>query len=185
MTDLIHEQPHAEQPQQDKPSADPRDRQKKVFTYIAILFTIAFILILWSSLSNRSDNQMVLSQLKENAAALQSTADALQSSLAENAELTKRVDTLEGDLEAAQEALEQAESEYGTLSEQYTAAQETVQTQEEELTKLREQIAVLAQALDPDAPEADEAFAQQLEEILSQYRSAPTSEAPADGQPQN
>lgn len=184
MTDLIHEQPHAEPPKADKPPENQRDRQKKVFVYIAILFTIAFILILWSSLSNRSNSQMMLSQLKENASALQSTADALQSSLAENAELTKRVSTLEDELERSQDALEAAKREYGTLSEQYTAAQDALNAQSAELESLRAQIAVLVAALDPDAPEADEAFAQQLEEILSRYRPAPAPEAPADGQPQ-
>ena len=137
MTDLIHEQPHPDAPQPEKPPENPKDRQKKVYTYIAVLFTIAFILILWSALSSQNSNQMVISEIKQNAAALQTTADALQSSLAENAELGKRVDELESQLEAAQEALESAQSSLDQLTADYEAAQETIAAQEKELEQLR------------------------------------------------
>ena len=67
MTDFIHEAPP---PENSKPAApekptSEKERQKRVYAYIAVLFTVAFILILWSFLANHRSNQQVIDQLKE------------------------------------------------------------------------------------------------------------------------
>ena len=67
MTDFIHEAPPPENPKPaapEKPTSE-KERQKRVYAYIAVLFTVAFILILWSFLANHRSNQQVIDQLKE------------------------------------------------------------------------------------------------------------------------
>ena len=66
MTDFIHEAPPPENPKPtapEKPTSE-KERQKRVYAYIAVLFTVAFILILWSFLANHRSNQQVIDQLK-------------------------------------------------------------------------------------------------------------------------
>ena len=62
MSDLIHEGPKDPNkppvPGEEKPTTE-RERMKKVYTYVAILFTVAFLLILWTFLMNqRSINEI-------------------------------------------------------------------------------------------------------------------------------
>ena len=56
MSDLIHEGPKDPNkppvPGEEKPTTE-RERMKKVYTYVAILFTVAFLLILWTFLMNQ------------------------------------------------------------------------------------------------------------------------------------
>lgn len=99
MTDFIHEQPkpasQQSAPEQDKPPISERERQKKVYTYIGILFSVAFILILWTFLMSHRSNQELLSELRGNNSALESTASSLQAALDENLELNNRISQLE------------------------------------------------------------------------------------------
>ena len=57
MSDLIHEGPKDPNkppvPGEEKPTTE-RERMKKVYTYVAILFTVAFLLILWTFLMNQT-----------------------------------------------------------------------------------------------------------------------------------
>ena len=62
MSDLIHEGPKDPNkppvPGEEKPTTE-RERMKKVYTYVAILFTVAFLLILWTFFMNqRSINEI-------------------------------------------------------------------------------------------------------------------------------
>ena len=62
MSDLIHEGPKDPNkppvPGEEKPTTEC-ERMKKVYTYVAILFTVAFLLILWTFLMNqRSINEI-------------------------------------------------------------------------------------------------------------------------------
>lgn len=96
MTDLIHEAPP---PEDKKPVEKPtteRERQKRVYTYIAVLFTAAFILILWSFLSTHRSNQEVIDQLKGSQSLMQSTIE-------ENRALEDEVDALEDAVDALKE----------------------------------------------------------------------------------
>ena len=86
MSDLIHEGPKDPNkppvPGEEKPTTE-RERMKKVYTYVAILFTVAFLLILWTFLMNqRSINE------------IKSGNSALQSTLEENDTLEARVNEL-------------------------------------------------------------------------------------------
>ena len=97
MTDFIHEAPPPENPKPaapEKPTSE-KERQKRVYAYIAVLFTVAFILILWSFLANHRSNQQVIDQLKGSTSMMQST-------LEQNAKLEDEVKALEtqvGELE--------------------------------------------------------------------------------------
>ena len=77
MTDFIHEAPPPENPKPaapEKPTSE-KERQKRVYAYIAVLFTVAFILILWSFLANHRSNQQVIDQLKGSTSMMQSTLE--------------------------------------------------------------------------------------------------------------
>ena len=89
MTDFIHEAPPPENPKPaapEKPTSE-KERQKRVYAYIAVLFTVAFILILWSFLANHRSNQQVIDQLKGSTSMMQST-------LEQNAKLEDEVKAL-------------------------------------------------------------------------------------------
>ena len=72
MSDLIHEGPKDPNkppvPGEEKPTTE-RERMKKVYTYVAILFTVAFLLILWTFFMN----QRSINEIKDGNTALQST----------------------------------------------------------------------------------------------------------------
>lgn len=104
MTDFIHEQPNKNP---SPPTPDPPksgDRQKRVYVYIAILFTAAFILILWSFLASHRSNQMVLSEIKSN-------ANLLQHTIEQNQQLQEQVDAYEAQIEELETQLTQAQQE--------------------------------------------------------------------------
>ena len=89
MTDLIHEAPQPEEQKSaapEKPTTE-KERQKRVYAYIAVLFTVAFILILWSFLANHRANQEVIRELRGSTSLVQST-------LEQNAELEDEVEAL-------------------------------------------------------------------------------------------
>ena len=97
MTDFVHESPKdpskESAPKEEKPTTE-RERMKKVYTYVAILFTVAFLLILWTFLMNQRSSQAIRDEIK-------SGNHALQSTLEENDSLEARVKELEAQLAAA------------------------------------------------------------------------------------
>ena len=107
MTDFVHEAPKdpskASAPREEKPTTE-RERMKKVYTYVAVLFTVAFLLILWTFLMNQRSSQAIRDEIK-------SGNHALQSTLEENDTLETRVKELEAQLaeaEADRDALSEA-----------------------------------------------------------------------------
>lgn len=105
MTDFIHEAPQPEEKKnvnEEKPVTE-KERQRRVYAYIAVLFTVAFLLILWSFFSTHRSNQEVIDQIKGSQTMMQSTLD-------ENHELQGEVEALEAQVEALTEQLERAES---------------------------------------------------------------------------
>ena len=83
---------------------------KKVYTYVAILFTVAFLLILWTFLMNqRSINE------------IKSGNSALQSTLEENDTLEARVKELETQLAEAEEDKDSLSETVERKSEQLRA----------------------------------------------------------------
>lgn len=104
MTDFIHEKPKDPSltpPAPEDPPMSRKDRQKRVFTYAAVLFGVAFVLILWSFLMTHRSNQLMLSELKDRTNDLQSTVE-------QNDELRQEVARLEDELAEAQAQLEDA-----------------------------------------------------------------------------
>ena len=113
MTDFVHEAPKdpnkASVPGEEKPTTE-RERMKKVYTYVAILFTVAFLLILWTFLMNqRSINE------------IKSGNSALQSTLEENDTLEARVKELETQLAEAEEDKDSLSETVERKSEQLRA----------------------------------------------------------------
>lgn len=113
MTDFVHEAPKdpnkASAPKEEKPTTE-RERMKKVYTYVAILFTVAFLLILWTFLMNqRSINE------------IKSSNSALQSTLEENDTLEARVKELETQLAEAEEDKDSLSETVERKSEQLRA----------------------------------------------------------------
>ena len=113
MTDFVHEAPKdpnkASAPKEEKPTTE-RERMKKVYTYVAILFTVAFLLILWTFLMNqRSINE------------IKSGNSALQSTLEENDTLEARVNELEAQLAEAEEDKDSLSETVERKSEQLRA----------------------------------------------------------------
>lgn len=113
MTDFVHEAPKdpnkASAPKEEKPTTE-RERMKKVYTYVAILFTVAFLLILWTFLMNqRSINEIM------------SGNSALQSTLEENDTLEARVKELETQLAEAEEDKDSLSETVERKSEQLRA----------------------------------------------------------------
>ena len=112
MTDFIHEAPPPENPKPaapEKPTSE-KEQQKRVYAYIAVLFTVAFILILWSFLANHRSNQQVIDQLKGSTSMMQST-------LEQNAKLEDEVKALELYRQAAERGYAPAQCNLGLCYE--------------------------------------------------------------------
>ena len=99
MSDLIHEGPKDPNkvpvPGEEKPTTE-RERMKKVYTYVAVLFCVAFLLILWTFLMNQRSSREIRDEIR-------SGNNTLQSTLEQNDTLEARVDELEAQLAAAEE----------------------------------------------------------------------------------
>lgn len=129
MTDFIHEQPPEEKkPVPTEQPATEKERQKRVYTYIAVLFTAAFILILWSFLSTHRSNQEVIDRLEGSTSMMQST-------LEQNAALESRVEELEARTEELEDALERAEDALDA-AEEASEAQEAIITALDRLRRI-------------------------------------------------
>ena len=147
MTDFIHEPP--KEPQNEPPASpeeplDEKSGQKRVYGYILLLFVVAFSLLLWSFLMNQRSNEQVLSELRGNADALQTTASSLQSALEQNIELEEQVEQLEkenagqaAELEKQQKLLKNAEVREKALTEELNKLKEELAAAQEELAALK------------------------------------------------
>ena len=114
MTDFVHEAPKdpnkASAPKEEKPTTE-RERMKKVYTYVAILFTVAFLLILWTFLMN----QRSINEIKDGNTALQSTLQQNDSLEAHIAELEEQLATAEEDKKALDETVERKSEQLRAL----------------------------------------------------------------------
>ncbi|MBE6908087.1 MAG: hypothetical protein E7474_00555 [Ruminococcaceae bacterium] len=109
MTDFIHEHPKdapdavppspAPAPAEEETEMDTRTGQKRVYGYIFILFIVAFSLLLWAFFMNQRSTDQVLSELRGNAGALQSTLDRNIALEQENELLEKKLRELESALD--------------------------------------------------------------------------------------
>ena len=113
MTDFIHEAPPPEHPKPtppEKPTTE-KERQKRVYVYIAVLFTAAFILILWSFLANHRANQQVIDELRGSTNLVQSTLD-------QNVALEGEVKALEGEVKELEQKLAETEDALSAAQEE-------------------------------------------------------------------
>jgi len=114
MTDFVHEAPKdpnkASAPKEEKPTTE-RERMKKVYTYVAILFTVAFLLILWTFLMN----QRSINEIKDGNTALQSTLEENDTLEARARELEAQLAEAEADRDALSEALERKSEQLRAL----------------------------------------------------------------------
>lgn len=117
MSDFIHEGPKAPNkapvPGEEKPTTE-RERMKKVYTYVAVLFSVAFLLILWTFLMNQRSSREIRDEIR-------SGNNTLQSTLQQNDTLEARVDELEMQLAAAEEDKKALDETVGLQSNQLRA----------------------------------------------------------------
>ena len=114
MTDFVHEPPKdpskVSAPKEEKPTTE-RERMKKVYTYVAILFTVAFLLILWTFLMN----QRSINEIKSGNSALQSTLEENDTLEARARELEAQLAEAEADKDALSETLERKSEQLRAL----------------------------------------------------------------------
>lgn len=84
------------------PEETSSSRQKPVFLYIIILFTVAFVLILVSFVMHQRSNQQVLGELHNSVNAIEELQDALD----ENLQLQKEIEKTQKELSSTAEQLE-------------------------------------------------------------------------------
>ena len=118
MTDFVHEAPKdpskASAPKEEKPTTE-RERMKKVYTYVAVLFTVAFLLILWTFLMNQRSSQSIRDEIKSGNSALQSTLEENDTLEARARELEAQLAEAEADRDALSEALERKSEQLRAL----------------------------------------------------------------------
>ena len=105
MTDFIHE-PKNKPEKETKPAYTPpqseKERAKRVYFYSIVLFSAAFLLILWSFFANNRSNELLRDELRNN-------TNVLQGSLKENAAQEKQIDALEAHIAELEERLEESQ----------------------------------------------------------------------------
>ena len=120
MTDFVHEPPKDPSkppvPGEDKPTTE-RERMKKVYTYVAVLFAVAFLLILWTFLMN----QRSMNEIKSGNSALLDTLEESEVLQTRAAELENEVSVLEAKLSAAEEDSKTLAETVGVQSDQLRA----------------------------------------------------------------
>ncbi|MBQ7713989.1 MAG: hypothetical protein IJT71_03765 [Oscillospiraceae bacterium] len=133
MTDFIHEHPKdaPAAPTPSAPELDEKTGQKRVYGYIFLLFIVAFSLLVWAFLMNQRGTDRVLTELRGN-------ADAMQSTLARNVELEQQADELERRLAESEAARETLERENAALREENAALREAAAAEEESETITKE-----------------------------------------------
>ena len=131
MTDFVHEGPKDPNkppvPGEEKPTTE-RERMKKVYTYVAVLFTVAFLLILWTFLMNQRSSREIRDEIRSGNNTLQSTLD-------ENQALTDRITELEEQLAAAQENAKALDETAGLQSNQLRALDWLLEIEQEYAAK--------------------------------------------------
>jgi len=104
-------------------------QQKKVYLYIIVLFTAAFLLILWSFFATHRSNQQVLDEVRGN-------ADVVESALEENQALSERNKVLEDENDRLRAELAAALMREVQLKNDLTNAKGDLSTLEQQLAEL-------------------------------------------------
>jgi septal ring factor EnvC (AmiA/AmiB activator) len=104
-------------------------QQKKVYLYIIVLFTAAFLLILWSFFATHRSNQQVLDEVRGN-------ADVVESALEENQALSERNKVLEDENDRLRAELAAALMREVQLKNDLTNATDDLSALEQQLAEL-------------------------------------------------
>ena len=104
-------------------------QQKKVYLYIIVLFTAAFLLILWSFFATHRSNQQVLDEVRGN-------ADVVESALEENQALSERNKVLEDENDRLRAELAAALMREVQLKNDLTNAKDDLSALEQQLAEL-------------------------------------------------
>ena len=104
-------------------------QQKKVYLYIIVLFTAAFLLILWSFFATHRSNQQVLDEVRGN-------ADVVESALEENQALSERNKILEDENDRLRAELAAALMREVQLKNDLTNAKDDLSALEQQLAEL-------------------------------------------------
>ena len=104
-------------------------QQKKVYLYIIVLFTAAFLLILWSFFATHRSNQQVLDEVRGN-------ADVVGSALEENQALSERNKVLEDENDRLRAELAAALMREVQLKNDLTNAKDDLSALEQQLAEL-------------------------------------------------
>ena len=95
MSDFIHEPPKdaakSPAPNEEKPVTE-HERLKKVYTYVAVLFAVAFLLILWTFLMSQRSSEEMLHEIGSGNDAMQNVLEENELLESRNAELEKLAD---------------------------------------------------------------------------------------------
>ena len=100
-----------------RPSRSQRRRQSSVFRYIGVLFCAAFILLLFTFMMERRQYQRLQEENQDNKQQSVSATQTLNGILEENKQLKEQ-------LEEQQGALEELQSRFARLEDDYTAAEQ-------------------------------------------------------------
>lgn len=148
MSRLLEEKPEAdptpepEQHEEKKPLSEARKRA--LISYIAILFGVAFVLVLLSMLIQQRDSRDTITQLNQNASSALDKAEQLQDQnriLAEkNLDLENRLRTTQSDLKELQEEADQMEQRLQDLQTSFQTSQNQLRELETDATQQRQKI---------------------------------------------
>lgn len=170
MTDFVHEPPKdpakSPAPKEEKPTTE-HERLKKVYTYVAVLFAVAFLLILWTFLMNQRSSEEMLHEIRSGNDAMQNILDENESLESHNAELENAVAVLEDELDA--------------LAAENDALREDIETQQAMLCALDWLRELEVQYAEKDYDAARETVRLIEDNGLAPYLSKPELHTSADG----
>ena len=135
-------------------------RKNALLRYIAIMFAVAFVLVLLSMLGQMRDTKSAISELNQSSTSALQKAEALQVNNQElekeNAYLTGRIEELESQLNEAQAAveeaeaqLEQAEIDYEALEKEMEQKLKEAEEEQSSIVTAYEQLLELQSAVTP------------------------------------
>ena len=161
-----------------KPSGLDEKKKSALIHYVAILFILAFIVVLLSMLGQIRNSQEDISALTESSVSALQKAEQLQNNnetlREENANLQDQIEALnntiaelEAALEASETAAEEQTSETSTLTEQLTAAKNT----QEKIRQAYEDLLFAMANVTPGSQEGNVSVSRALENLenLKQY----------------
>lgn len=143
--------------QPEKPALDDK-RKSALLRYVAVLFAVAFIFVLFSLITQMRDSKSTISELS------QSSSSALQK--AEQLQDTNR--QLETDNAHLEGRIEELEKQLASLEQELDESQQALDEKEEDLQQLTEEMAELQEAAD-NAEEIQAAY-----ELLLRAEQDPT-----------